>query len=245
MARADVRIFETLAELEEDAARRALDVLRSTRDGRDVRIALSGGSTPLRFHGLLAAADGIDWSRVHVYWGDERTVGPTDADSNYRMAKETLLDHVSIPERQIHRMQGEIDPDQAARAYEQTLRTTFGVEWPEVPQFDLNVLGLGADGHTASLFPGTTALEERERWVVANDVPQQHTWRITLTYPILNAARLTLVLAAGASKADAVRDIFDPNSQSKPPAAFVRPSGEMIWLLDTPAAQFLDDSEGT
>lgn len=240
MAEREIQVFELVDGLQEAAARHATEVLQRTTTGQDVRIALSGGSTPKRFHELLADSEGIDWSRVHVYWGDERTVPPTDAESNYRMAKETLLDNVSTPTAQIHRMRGEIDPGEAAEAYERTLRGTFGIEPPDVPRFDLNILGVGPDGHTASLFPGTTALEECERWVVENHVPQLQTWRITLTYPVLNAARLTLVLVSGENKSGAIRRIFDPNETDKPPAAFVQPEGQMIWLLDEAAASKLE-----
>jgi 6-phosphogluconolactonase len=240
MAETEIQVFELVDGLQEAAARHATEVLEATTTGQDVRIALSGGSTPKRFHELLAESEGIDWSRVHVYWGDERTVPPTDAESNYRMARETLLDLVEIPESQIHRMRGELDPGEAAKEYERTLRETFGVAPPDVPRFDLNILGVGGDGHTASLFPGTSALDERERWVVANHVPQQGTWRITLTYPVLNAAKLTLVLVSGEGKADAIGRIFDPNAADKPPAAFVQPEGQMIWLLDEAAAGKLE-----
>lgn len=236
MADREIQVFELVDGLQEAAARHATEILRATAHGQDVRIALSGGSTPKRFHELLADSEGIDWSRVHVYWGDERTVPPDDSESNFRMAKETLLDKVDIPSIQIHRMRGELDPGEAAEEYERTLRETFGVTHPAVPRFDLNILGVGADGHTASLFPGTAALNERERWVVANYVPQQDTWRITLTYPVLSAARQTLVLASGENKADALRRIFDPNETDKPPAAFVQPEGQIIWLLDDAAA---------
>lgn len=236
----EIQVFELVDGLQEAAARHATEVLQATTSGQDIRIALSGGSTPKRFHELLADSEGIDWSRVHVYWGDERTVPPDDAASNYRMARETLLDQVAIPSVQVHRMRGELDPGEAAEEYERTLRETFGVAPPELPRLDLNILGVGPDGHTASLFPGTAALEERERWVVANHVPQQQSWRITLTYPVLNAARLTLVLVSGESKADAIRRIFDPNETDKPPAAFIQPRGQIIWLLDEAAAAMLE-----
>jgi 6-phosphogluconolactonase len=237
MAEIEIQVFELVDGLQEAAARHAIEVLQATADGRDIRIALSGGSTPKRFHELLAEAEGIDWSRVHVYWGDERMVPPEDEQSNFRMAKETLLDKVPIPAIQIHRIRGELDPGEAADEYERALRESFGVEPPDLPQFDLMILGVGPDGHTASLFPGTAALDERERWVVANHVPQQQqSWRVTLTYPVLNAAQLTLVLANGANKADEIGKIFDPNAPDKPPAAYVQPDGQMIWLLDEAAA---------
>jgi 6-phosphogluconolactonase len=204
-----------------------------------MHMALSGGSTPRRMHELLAESAGIDWSRVHVYWGDERTVGPDDPESNYRMARESLLDRVDIPVGNVHRMRGEHDPEEAAQSYEATLRETFGVEPPEVPRLDINVLGVGADGHTASLFPGTAALQENERWVVANEVPQQETTRITLTYPVLNNAALTIFLVSGANKAEAVRNILAPDATERPPAAGVQPQGQVIWFLDEEAASAL------
>lgn len=239
MAEREIQVFELVDGLQEAAARHATEVLQGTASGRNVRIALSGGSTPKRFHELLADSEGIDWTRVHVYWGDERMVPPDDAESNFRMAKETLLDQVGIPSVQIHRMRGELDPGEAADEYERTLRESFGVEPPDVPRLDLNILGVGSDGHTASLFPGTDALDVRDRWVVANHVPQQGSWRLTLTYPVLNAARTTLVLVSGEGKAEAIRRIFDPNEPDKPPAAFVQPEGQMIWLLDEAAAGLL------
>jgi 6-phosphogluconolactonase len=236
MAEIEIQVFELVDGLQEAAARHATEILQATTAGQDVRIALSGGSTPIRLHELLVAAEGIDWSRVHVYWGDERMVPPDDEDSNFRMAKETLLDHVGIPSVQIHRMRGELDPGEAAEEYERTLGETFGVDHPDVPRFDLVILGVGADGHTGSLFPGTTAVDEQERWVAATYVPQMQMWRVTLTYPVFNAARTTLALVSGESKAEAIRRIFDPNEQDKPPAAYVRPEGQMIWLLDEAAA---------
>jgi 6-phosphogluconolactonase len=123
------------------------------------------------------------------------------------------------------------------------LRETFGTQPPATPSFDVSILGIGADGHTASLFPGTTALHQLERWVVANHVPQLDTWRITLTYPVLNSARVTAVLATGADKADAVRRIFDPDEDDRPPAAFVRPSGELHWFLDRAAGRHLPERD--
>lgn len=233
MAEAEVQVFETTEALQSAAARHIAAALAPTTQGRIMHLALSGGSTPRRMHELLAESAGIDWTRVHVYWGDERTVPPDDAESNYRMARESLLDRVEVPAENIHRMRGEIDPEDAASEYEGILRETFGVEPPEVPRFDVVVLGLGEDGHTASLFPGTAALDESGRWVVANDVPQQKTTRITLTYPVLNNAALTLFLVSGANKADALRQVFSDDESERPPAAYVRPDGEVIWFVAT------------
>jgi 6-phosphogluconolactonase len=180
---------------------------------------------------------------MHVYWGDERAVPPHDDQSNYRMARESLLAHVPIPAEQVHRMRGELDPRRAADEYELVLRETFGTRPPDAPSFDVSILGIGADGHTASLFPGTAALHETRRWVVANHVPQLDSWRITLTYQVINSARITTVLVTGAEKADAVRRIFDPSEADPPPAAFIRPAGELHWFLDRAAARHLPNDD--
>jgi len=233
-----IEIYPTVDELQLRAAEYAAVALRPTLEGRDVHVTLSGGSTPRRMHELLAEdTTGIDWSRVHLYWGDERTVGPDDPQSNYGMARDTLITRVPILPEHVYRMRGEDAPDQAACDYEAALRQSFGVQAPELPRFDLLLLGIGADGHTASLFPGTTALDEHERWVVANHVPQQETWRITLTYPVINNAAMVMFLVAGRDKADAIHRIFSPGVADKPPAAGVDPrEGVSVWLLDAEAA---------
>jgi 6-phosphogluconolactonase len=238
MARQFIEIYSSVDELQLRAAEYAAVALRPTLEGRNVHVTLSGGSTPRRMHELLAEdTTGIDWGRVHLYWGDERTVGPDDPQSNYGMARETLITRVPIPPANVYRMRGEDPPEQAARDYELALRQSFGVEPPELPRFDLLLLGTGSDGHTASLFPGTAALHERERWVVANEVPQQNTTRITLTYPVINNAAIVMFLVAGRDKADAVHRIFSPGVADKPPAAFVDPrDGVAVWLLDSEAA---------
>ncbi len=235
----EVQIFETVAAAQLAAAHLVADALRPTALGQARSLALSGGSTPRGMHEALAALPGIDWSLVQVFWGDERTVPPDDPQSNYGMARDTLLALVEIPEANIHRMRGELEPRDAAARYEAELRAVFGdLPAGELPVLDVNVLGIGPDGHTASLFPGTDALDERERWVVANWVPQQDTWRITLTYPILNAARLTIFLATGAEKAEALERIFAPDVPDRPPAAGVQPvDGRVIFILDAAAAE--------
>lgn len=239
-----VEVSETVAELQLRAAEYVAAVaLRPSVEGRDVHVALSGGSTPRRMHELLAEDTSIDWSRVHLYWGDERSVPPTDAQSNYRMARETLLERVNIPDDHIHRMRAEQPPAAAARDYELELQRSFGVRPPAFPRFDLIVLGVGADGHTASLFPGTAALDERERWVVANEAPQLDTMRITLTYPVLNNAAMLLFLVAGADKVDAIRRIFSPANDAPPPAAHAHAdNGVTLWMFDGNAAQGLPDA---
>jgi 6-phosphogluconolactonase len=169
------------------------------------RIALAGGSTPRALYAHLAAARDLDWARIDVFFGDERSVGPDDPQSNFRMARETLLAPAAVPPENVRRLRGE-DPDleSAAFDYENALGG------PAAPPFDVVLLGMGADGHTASLFPGTAALDERKRLCVAVDVPQLGTRRLTLTYPVLEAARDLLFLVAGADKADTLRDVLGP-----------------------------------
>lgn len=200
-------------------------------------VALSGGSTPEAMHRLLALEsyrERVDWSNVHVYWGDERTVPPDHADSNYRMACETLLDHVPVPEAQIHRMRGEIDPPEASKEYGLMLKATFG----HGPGFDLLLLGMGDDGHTLSLFPGTTALHEAHHRVRANYVPKLDTWRVTLTAHFANTARVVAFLVSGANKADALEKVMHgPRNVESYPAQLIQPvDGSLFWLVDDAAA---------
>lgn len=201
-------------------------------------IALSGGTTPRRLfeHLALERAADIDWARWHVFWVDERCVPPSHADSNYRMTMEALLARVPVPGPQVRRMRGEDDPAAAAVEYEGRLVEAFG-PGPDAPRFDLVLLGMGDDGHTASLFPGTAALDEAKRWVVANHVPRLGSWRLTLTYPILNAARRAVVFCGGAAKAAVLGDVFSGVSRDMPypieRIALV--DGELVWLVDEPA----------
>jgi 6-phosphogluconolactonase len=201
---------------------------------------LAGGSTPKATYGILARdyAERIDWSRVHVFFGDERNVPPDHEDANYRMAREALLDHVPIGG--VHRMRGELPPDEAAAAYEVELREFFGAE--KLPRFDLILLGIGGDGHTASLFPETPALEVHDRWVVANPVPKLDTTRITLTVPVINAARSVVFLAAGKDKAEALKEILEGDADPREyPAKLVQPLGGPEWMLDRAAAGSLGE----
>ena len=221
-----------------------------TAHGRFVT-ALSGGSTPRALFALLASerfAASVDWSRVHVCWGDERAVPPDAAASNYRMAREALLDHVPIPASQVYRIRGEDPPMKAAADYEQTLRTLFatpvGPPRPEpVARFDLVLLGMGDNGHTASLFPGLHAVREAERWVVAESVAEVGMWRITLTPVVLNAAAEVVFLVGGADKAAMLHRVLDgPVDPDALPAQIVAPHhGRLRWLVDTGAAAQLED----
>jgi 6-phosphogluconolactonase len=207
-------------------------------------IALSGGSTPRNLYTLIAAnaSSSLPWDRMFFFWGDERHVPPDDPESNYRMAKETLLSKVAIPPANIFRIPAE-NPDAAAaaEAYEETLRTFFGVAPGEFPRFDLILLGIGPDGHTASLFPDTLALQEKSRLVVANWVEKLETSRITLTLPVLNAARCVAFLVSGTDKAAALHEVLEGNAAAeKYPSKLVRPaSGKLIWFVDRAAASEL------
>ena len=210
-------------------------------------IALSGGSTPRALHALLTAEDGpfrarIPWTATHFFWGDERHVPPDHPDSNYRMAWETLLSRVPVAATQVHRIPAEMpDADAAARAYEAELRDVFGARGLLAegrPRFDLVLLGMGADGHTASLFPGTAVVHETGRWVAAPWVPKLDAHRITLTPPVLNAAAAVLFLVAGQDKAETLRAVLEgPILPDRFPSQGVAPTdGDLVWLVDQAAA---------
>ena len=208
------------------------------------RIALSGGTTPKEIFALLANEqdryrNAIDWSAVEIFWVDERCVPPTDAESNYRMTRESLLDRVPIPQSQVFRMEAELEPEVAASRYESLLRNHFRLEGAESPSFDVVMLGLGADGHTASLFPGTAAVDEFGRLVVANHVPQKNCWRITLTWPVINQARNVAFLIAGADKAGPLQTLVKgPYNPDQQPSQLIRPASRILTLLcDQEAAQ--------
>lgn len=211
------------------------------RQGR-FSVALSGGDTPRPLYQSLASPDlamKIPWKRIHLFWGDERAVPPDHPDSNYRTAYETLIAHVPIPPENVHRMPGEKSDLQAAACeYEEILRRFFGGPPGEWPVFDLIFLGIGSDGHTASLFPGSPALNEKERWVVAVPAEKVRSARLTLTLPVLNQARQIVFLAAGKEKAPVVRALLSRNrSRIDLPAGRVRPqNGREIFFLDQAAA---------
>ncbi|MDO1528834.1 6-phosphogluconolactonase [Fulvimonas sp. R45] len=207
-------------------------------------VALAGGGTPKPLYELLAAApyrDRLDWSRVEVFFGDERCVPPDSPRSNYRMAHEALLSKVPLPPANVHRLRGEDEPALAALAGEQDLRHAFRRDWP---RFDLVLLGIGDNGHTASLFPGCACLRERERAVCAQYVESQHEWRLTLTLPVLDAAAAVWLLADGAGKADVLAQVLDgPWQPDVLPMQYVAPAqGEYVWWLDRAAAARLSDA---
>ncbi|MEI2688939.1 MAG: 6-phosphogluconolactonase [Anaerolineae bacterium] len=201
-------------------------------------VALAGGGTPRPIYAQLAQAgnsDRIDWRGVHVFFGDERCVPPDDSRSNYRMARETLLDHVALPPENVHRMAGEMDPALAALAYEQEIRRLF--RSVATPALDLVCLGLGDNGHTASLFPGTASLREQARWVVPQYVEVMQSWRVTMTAPLINAARHVAFFVEGAGKAEMLqRVLHGPYDPDVLPAQMIQPAdGQLHWLVDAAA----------
>ena len=207
-------------------------------------IALSGGSTPKKLYQLLASdkyKNRINWSQLHFFWGDERCVPPDHPDSNYRMADETLLSKVPIPRENIFRIPAEDeDHERAAASYSETLRKFSAQEWPG---FDLVFLGMGADGHTASLFPDTTALRVNDRIAVANYVEKFQSWRITLTAGSINKSRNIIFLVAGADKAPALKEVIEgPLNPELYPSQLIEPShGSLLWMVDEAAAKLLTD----
>jgi 5-dehydro-2-deoxygluconokinase len=239
----DVVVFSDDDALMRAEAEHVVELARGTIAARRrFLLALAGGETPRRLYQLLAQppyVDRIDWSHVHVFWGDERCVPPDHPESNYRMAREALLDKVPIPKENIYRIHGEDDPGRAAQAYEQVLRGYFGdTDGPPAQSFDQVLLGMGMDGHTASLFPGTPPLSEEHRWVMAQRVTKpKPMWRITLTPLVLNAASDVTFLVAGAAKAQRLSEVLESVPRNGAlPAQLIRPShGSLHWMVDAAA----------
>jgi len=234
----NVTVLPDAAALAAAAADHFADVLARTLSRRErAHVALAGGSTPRAMNALLAASprrDRVEWTRVVFWFGDERCVPPDDAQSNYRMNRETLLDPLGIDPAHVHRMRGEDDPTAAAADYDVVLRRELG----ERPCLDLLLLGMGPDGHTASLFPGTVAGMDNDKNCIAHYVPQMSQWRITLTPRAINAARNVAITAGGAEKADSLQGVLEgPRQTDVFPAQVVRPqSGNLAWLVDAAAA---------
>ncbi len=237
----DERVYEDLDALSRAALDELLQIARdAVRQRGRFAIALSGGRTPAKLYLLWAQADaqaaGAPWDRVHLFWGDERYVDHDDLLSNYRMTRESLLAHIAIPAENIHPVPTDCaQADDCARAYEAELRKFFDAD---VPAFDLQLLGVGREGHTASLFPGSAALEEKNRWVAAVEAPATPRQRLTLTPAVLNHGRNTWFLVSGADKREiieALRNETSPGS-SQYPAARIQPAGAVLWFLDRVAA---------
>jgi 6-phosphogluconolactonase len=239
-----VLIFDDSEALARVAAERFAEISgEAVRAKGRFGVALSGGSTPRRIYELLAGAEfkgRVDWSKAHVFFGDERCVPPDDEASNYRMAQDTLLSRVNVPAENVHRMIGEGDAAASARLYEDELRSFFGDA--EFPTFDLVMLGLGDDGHTASLFPGTRALEERGAWVAANWVEKLGAYRLTLTAPVVNHAAHVMFVVAGAGKAERLHEVLEGAREPRRlPAQLIRPvGGSLEWFIDLAAAARLE-----
>lgn len=248
MANPEIKIVPNQDAMVEEAATRIVAAAaRSEKAGDLFSLFLSGGSTPKALYQLLSSETWktrIDWRNVELYFGDERCVPPDSADSNWRMANESLISKVPIPASQVFRMKGEIDPETAAKEYGRILKEHFESEGA-----DVMLLGMGGDGHTASLFPGTTALNETDHRVVANRIPDDYrlikvppgtNWRITCTFPFINRSKEILILCGGADKAARVKEVLEgPKDFNRLPIQRVDPSqagGKLTWLLDAPAA---------
>jgi 6-phosphogluconolactonase len=246
------QVWGTAAEVAAGAAALFASAAAAAVEARGVaRVAVSGGSTPKAMFALLADTGApyfqrVPWDKLELFWVDERCVPPADKDSNYRMTSEAMLSKVPLAPERIHRIEGELEPEAAAARYEAAIRTAFRLEGAETPVFDLVLLGMGDDGHTASLFPHTEALHELGRLVVANHVPQKETWRVTLTWPVINHGREVAFLIEGAAKAEVLHDVllgaYDPETH---PSQLIRPqNGRLTFLLDTAAAAKLPEPRG-
>jgi 6-phosphogluconolactonase len=235
----DLEVRESARTAAREAAHRFVAIMADAIEQRGIaRVALSGGSTcKLIYPPLLQRAqrEALDWSAVEFFWGDERSVPPDHPESNFGVGYGMLISHLpAVRADRVHRMQAEApDIDGAALAYESELRLAFEARGDEPPAFDLLWLGMGADGHTASLFPGSAALDETERWAVANWAPALETWRMTLTFPVLNAARETVFVVTGGDKADALARV----SSGDPAMPAARVAGPAVrWIVDAAAA---------
>jgi len=237
-----IRVFDNLERLSQAAADIFVDVAEQaiTSRGR-FSVALSGGNTPRRLHEILATkpyCNQIQWDAVHVFWGDERCVPFDDPRSNFRMARETLLNHIPLTAENIHAVQGNLNPTQAAAQYESELQKFFG---DKTPVFDLIFLGLGDNAHTASLFPHTPVLNETERWVSEVYVAELDMYRVTFTVPLINRADQVAFLVSGADKAHALHEVIEGAYQpQKYPAQLIHPNGaHPLWLVDKAASHKL------
>lgn len=243
----EYKVYDGADALSRAAAEHFLQTAQAAVAAKGVaRIAISGGSTPKRTFQLLANpaekfAAAMPWQQIELYWVDERMVPPTDPDSNYRMTREALLDKVPIKPENIFRIEGELEPEQAAARYESAIRNHLRLEGAEGPRFDVLALGMGDDGHTASLFPHSEAINEMIRIAVANHVVAKDAWRVTLTWPVINQAHDVFFLIAGKDKAQPLHDVllgrYDPDTL---PSQLIRPgNGKLLMLLDKDAAALL------
>ena len=242
----EVRLLANANAIAQAAAAEFLDAaLEAVRQKGSFSVTLAGGSTPKDLYGLLSSDPlqvKVPWSKIQFFFGDERHVPPNDPESNFRMATEAMLAKSPIDPKQVHRIKSEKpNASEAAQEYEQELRESFNLKPDELPRFDLVLLGMGPEGHTASLFPGTKALKEQRRLVVSNWVGKLYTDRITLTPPVLNDAARIIFMAHGAEKAPALKAVLEgPYEPEQLPAQMIKPpKGRVVWLVDPSAASML------
>jgi 6-phosphogluconolactonase len=243
----EVRILADANSIAQTAAAEFLEAARqAVSEKGSFSVALAGGSTPKALYGLLATNPllqaKVPWSKIQFFFGDERHVPPNDAESNFRMAEEAMLGKAPVDPKQVHRIKGEKrNAAQAAEEYEQDLRASFRLQAGQFPRFDLVLLGMGPEGHTASLFPGTKALKEERRLVVSNWVGKFYTDRITFTPPVLNNAARVIFMVHGEEKAPALKAVLEgPYEPEQLPAQIVQPEqGKVLWLVDPSAASML------
>ena len=243
----EIKIVADTEALCREAADEILGRINATLRVKEVfAIVLSGGSTPKNLYALLAGStpysDEIPWSKIHFFWGDERHVPPDHPQSNFRMTREAMLSKAPVPDQNIHRVRAE-EPNagKAAAEYEKEIRTFFGLAIGQLPCFDCILLGMGPDGHTASLFPGTVALQEKQRLVVANYVEKFKAYRITMTAPVLNNADTIIFLVGGKEKAETLQKVLEGSPQPDLfPSQLIQPShGQLLWLIEHAAASRL------
>jgi 6-phosphogluconolactonase len=239
----EIKILTDAKEVSRNAAEQFVKLARAAIEAKgEFDVALAGGSTPRATYEILAKDTAkLPWEKIHIFFGDERCVPPEHSDSNYGMARSALLSRVSIPANNVHRMKGEVDAPSAAEQYEGELRRHFRLGNGDLPRFDLVILGMGDDGHTLSLFPGSAALSETARLVTANWVEKFHQHRLTLTFPVANNAAEIMFLVAGAGKAKVIGEILGKNPPNdRYPVQRIKPTdGGTLWLLDRAAAQAL------
>jgi 6-phosphogluconolactonase len=243
----ELRVYGDAGQLARAAAELFVNTAADSIEARGrFGVALSGGTTPRRLYKLLATSafsSRVDWGRVEIFWGDERYVPANDPDSNYRMTADALLRHVPIPAANAHRVPTEISsPSAAAAGYEEQIRQSFADS--SMPQFDLIYLGLGTNGHTASLFPHSPTLREQSCLVVADFVAEVNGWRITMSAPLLNRGRIVVFLVQGQEKAQVLRDVLlGPSDPERLPAQLIAPEGKLLWIVDEAAATLLSRRE--
>jgi len=240
---AEIQLLPDLEAISYKAAEIFLNLSQSSLPSKErLAVALSGGSTPRRFYRLLGSdpyRNQVEWHRIHFFWVDERCVPKEYEESNFKTVYDPLLSRVPVPEENIHRIRGEEGPEEAAREYDDAIKAFFG--GTEIPVFDLIILGMGEDGHTASLFPGSEALREKKRLAVPVYKGGQEIHRVTLTFPVLNNASQVLFLVSGRSKSKVLAEIFEGgDNRNRYPAGLVAPAhGKITWLIDREAAEKL------